>query len=60
MAISQPSALPSAIPTYHNIGFIHIYSHASIRHIILSLIKPFRPSSVNYHNQIICIQQLPW
>jgi len=29
--------------TYHNLGFIHIYSHASILHIILPLIttKPF-------------------
>ena len=25
----------------HNLGFIHIYSHASILHVILPLIKPF-------------------
>jgi len=27
-------------PTNHNLGFIHIYSHASILHVILQLIKP--------------------
>jgi len=26
--------------TYHNLGFIHIYSHTSIFHIILPFIKP--------------------
>jgi len=31
--------------TYHNLGFIHIYSHASIVHIILPLIKPFNKIS---------------
>jgi len=28
------------ISTYYNIGFIHIYSHTSILHIILPFIKP--------------------
>jgi len=28
-------------PTDHNLGFIHIYSHASILRVILPLIKPF-------------------
>jgi len=41
MAILQSSALPSAVPTNHNLGFIHIYSHASIFHVILPLLEPF-------------------
>jgi len=49
MAILQPSALPSAIP--HNLGFIHIYSHASL-HKILPLIKPFNYIfSLSHQNQ---------
>jgi len=33
--------LPLTFPTNHNLGFIHIYSHTSILHKILSLINPF-------------------
>jgi len=49
-------------PTNHNLGFIHIYSHISILHVILPLGKPFNwiIFSFNYHNKVICIQQLPW
>ena len=49
-------------PTNHDLGFIHIYSHASVLHEILPLIEPFNQIffSLSYHNQIICIQQLPW
>jgi len=63
MAILQHSALPSAVPTNHNLGFIHIYSHFAIRHFILPLIKPFNLQiifSFSCHNQVIRIQQLPW
>jgi len=38
MAILQPSALASDIL---HLGFVHIYAHASIHHVILPLIKPF-------------------
>jgi len=51
------------LPLIITLDFIHIYSHASILHIILPLIKPFNQIlfSLSYHNQIICIQQqLPW
>jgi len=49
-------------PTNNNLGFIHTYSHASILHVIFLLIKPFNYIiiSLSYHNQVICIQQLPW
>jgi len=39
-------------PTNHNLDFIHIYSHASILHVILPLI-----CSLSYHNHA-SIQQL--
>jgi len=38
MAILQPSALASDVL---HLGFIHVYSHASILHNILPLIKTF-------------------
>ena len=46
--------------TYHSLGFIHIYSHTSILHIILPFIKPLNSIllSLSYHNQVIGIQQL--
>jgi len=40
-AFLHPSTLPYVVPTNHNLGFIHICSHASILHISLPLTKPF-------------------
>ena len=39
-------------PTNHDLGFIHIYSHASVLNKILPLIKPFNQIifSLSYHN----------
>jgi len=39
------------VTTFCALGFIHIYSHASILHIILSFIKPFNliVFSFTYH-----------
>jgi len=44
--------------TNHKLGFIHIYSHASVLHVTLPLINPFNQIifSLSYHNQVICLQ----
>ena len=39
MAILQPSALVSDVLRNSNLGFIHIYSHSPILHIILPLMS---------------------
>ena len=45
--------------TYHNLGFIHIDSHAFTLHVICLFIKSFNQLhfSFSYHCQVISIQQ---
>ena len=47
--------LPSAIPTNHNLGFIRIYPHASIFHIILPLIT--LPWELLYADDLVVIAE---